>query len=81
MGGFEIGLVLPLMQEGAERTTRRWSEIRAIALRAEALGFDTVWVPDELLWRAGEGEPPRGSWDGVSMLGAVAAVTSTIAVG
>jgi len=81
MARFEIGLVLPLMQEGPERVTRRWPEIRAIAQRAETLGFDTLWVPDELLWRAGAGEAPRGCWDGVSMLGAVAATTTTIPVG
>ena len=48
--------------------------------RAEAIGFDTIWTPDELLWRAEDG-PPRGVWDGVSMAGAVAAVTSRAKVG
>ena len=37
MGGFEIGVVLPLNQLGPERTTVRWAAIRAMALRAEAL--------------------------------------------
>ena len=31
--------------------TPRWTEIREMVLRAEAMGFDTVWTPDELLWR------------------------------
>jgi hypothetical protein len=35
MGTFEIGAVLPLMQEGPERMTRRWAEIRQLALRAD----------------------------------------------
>jgi alkanesulfonate monooxygenase SsuD/methylene tetrahydromethanopterin reductase-like flavin-dependent oxidoreductase (luciferase family) len=77
---FEIGIVMPLAQFGPERTTARWTEIRAMAQRAEAIGFDAIWTPDELLWRAQDG-PPQGVWDGVSMAGAVAAVTSTAKVG
>jgi alkanesulfonate monooxygenase SsuD/methylene tetrahydromethanopterin reductase-like flavin-dependent oxidoreductase (luciferase family) len=77
---FEIGVVLPLMQFGPDRTTARWSVIRDLAARAEAIGFDTIWTPDELLWRMEDG-PPRGVWEGVAMAGAVAAVTSRVKVG
>ena len=80
MPPFELGIVMPLMQFGKERTTARWTEIRAMALRAEAIGFATIWTPDELLWRAREGAP-QGVWDGVSMAGAVAAATTTAKVG
>ena len=77
---FQIGLVLPLNQEGPERTTPRWSVIREMAVRAESAGFDTIWTTDELLWRASDG-PPQGVWEGVAMAGAVAAVTTHAAVG
>jgi alkanesulfonate monooxygenase SsuD/methylene tetrahydromethanopterin reductase-like flavin-dependent oxidoreductase (luciferase family) len=77
---FEIGVVLPLAQYGPERATTRWPVLRAIALRAESAGIDTVWLPDELLWRR-EGAEHQGVWDGVSMMGAVAAVTSSVKVG
>lgn len=80
MRKFQVGIVLPLAQFGPERTTARWSEIREMAVRAEAMGFDTVWTPDELLWRP-EGAAPQGIWEGVAMAGAVAAVTSRVAVG
>jgi alkanesulfonate monooxygenase SsuD/methylene tetrahydromethanopterin reductase-like flavin-dependent oxidoreductase (luciferase family) len=80
MKPFEIGLVLPLLQRGPERTTPRWTEIRQLALLGEESGYDTLWIIDELLWQV-EGEPPQGVWDGVSMAGAVAAVTSRIKVG
>jgi len=80
MRAFEIGVVLPLMQFGPDRTTARWSVIQEMALRAEAIGFDTIWTPDELLWRMEDG-PPRGVWEGVAMAGAVAAVTSRAKVG
>lgn len=80
MGSFEIGLVLPLSQYGPEPTTPRWTEIREIARLGEETGYDTLWVIDELLWQV-EGEPPQGVWDGVSVAGAVAALTSRIKVG
>jgi alkanesulfonate monooxygenase SsuD/methylene tetrahydromethanopterin reductase-like flavin-dependent oxidoreductase (luciferase family) len=77
---FEIGVVMPIAQYGPDRVTPRWTELQEIARRAEEIGFDTLWTPDELLWQATEG-PPRGIWDGVSMAGAVAAITSRITVG
>ena len=81
MRAFEINVVLPVMQFGPERTTARWPDLRRMALLAEEIGFDTLWVADELLWRGGDGEPHRGAWDGVSMAGAAAAVTTRIKVG
>ena len=80
MRPLEIGVVLPLMQFGPERTTPRWPALREMALRAEAIGFDTLWIADELVWFH-EGAEPQGVWDGVSMAGAAAAVTSRIKVG
>ena len=80
MRSFEIGVVLPLNQSGADRVTPRWSGIREMALRAEAIGFDTVWTPDELLWRPKD-RPLMGVWEGISMAGAVAATTSRVKVG
>jgi alkanesulfonate monooxygenase SsuD/methylene tetrahydromethanopterin reductase-like flavin-dependent oxidoreductase (luciferase family) len=76
----KIGFVLVTGDAGAERVTARWSDIRALALRAEAIGFDTVWTPDELLWRSAPGKE-RGFWECVAMAGAIAAVTSRIRVG
>ena len=80
MPALEIGVVLPLIQYGADRTTTRWTEIRQMAVRAEEIGFDTIWTPDELVWRSENG-PPIGVWDGISMAGAVAAVTKRGKVG
>lgn len=80
MARFEIGVTLPVMEYGPERTTPRWPEIRQVAVEAEQAGFDTLWIPDELLWRPAEA-PARGFWDGVSIAGAAAAVTSKIKIG
>ena len=80
MSGFEIGLALTIGQWGPARTTVRWPEIRTMAMRAEALGFDTVWIPDELLYLR-KTAAPQGHWDCAAMLGAVAATTSRLKIG
>jgi alkanesulfonate monooxygenase SsuD/methylene tetrahydromethanopterin reductase-like flavin-dependent oxidoreductase (luciferase family) len=51
-----------------------------MARAAEAVGFDSVWVGDHLLYRD-PGEPPRGPWEAWSVLAAVAAVTERVAIG
>jgi alkanesulfonate monooxygenase SsuD/methylene tetrahydromethanopterin reductase-like flavin-dependent oxidoreductase (luciferase family) len=82
--GLEIGLVLPMMEDPQSGEKPSWGSIKAIAQRAESIGFDTVWVVDELWWRAPDEwdwQGPRGFWEGVSTAGAVAASTSTIGVG
>jgi alkanesulfonate monooxygenase SsuD/methylene tetrahydromethanopterin reductase-like flavin-dependent oxidoreductase (luciferase family) len=80
MTRFELGAVIPIIESGPERVVPSGPDVLAQATRAEEIGFDTVWVPDELLWQV-EGERPRGAWDGISMAGAVAAVTSRARVG
>ena len=80
MASFEIGVVLPISQFGPTLVTPRWTELRRMLALAESLPFDTVWTPDELLWQAEEG-PAQGTWDGVSMAGAVAATTTRVKVG
>jgi alkanesulfonate monooxygenase SsuD/methylene tetrahydromethanopterin reductase-like flavin-dependent oxidoreductase (luciferase family) len=80
MRTFEVGLVLPLWDSFVDGSTSRWVDIRNLARQAEELGFDTVWVPDELLWRPTE-EDRQGWWEAVAMAGAVAAATSRVKVG
>jgi alkanesulfonate monooxygenase SsuD/methylene tetrahydromethanopterin reductase-like flavin-dependent oxidoreductase (luciferase family) len=77
---FELGAVIPIIESGPERAVPTGPEVLEQARRAEEIGFDTVWVPDELLWQV-DNERPRGAWDGISMAGAVAAVTSRAKVG
>jgi len=80
MGPLEIGLVLPMGDSFVDGRTVRWTEIRDLAVRAEEIGFDTVWTADELLWRS-EGKAPQGWWECLTMTGAVAATTSRVKVG
>jgi alkanesulfonate monooxygenase SsuD/methylene tetrahydromethanopterin reductase-like flavin-dependent oxidoreductase (luciferase family) len=58
----------------------RWPEIVAMTRLGEQLGFDSVWVGDHLLYRD-EVYGARGPWEAWTMLAAIAASTSRIAIG
>src|ERR1044071_10460080 len=68
MSDFELGAVLPIMAMDADRVCPTGPDALAQARRAEELGFDTIWVPDELLWQV-DGEAPRGAGDGAPVAG------------
>ncbi len=75
-----VGLFLPLWQDSASGNVPSWIEILARAQLAEAVGFDSVWLPDHLLIRFPDTEP-EGVWEGWSVLAALAAATDRIALG
>ncbi len=58
----------------------RWPELLAMTRTAEAVGFDSVWVGDHLLYRS-PGEEARGPWEAWSVLAALAATTTRIELG
>lgn len=80
MGEFEVGVVIQAGQYGPERQLNRWTDVREMAVRAEAIGFDTLWIADELVW-FWDDKPPLALWDGISTMGALAAVTERIKIG
>src|SRR5262249_18256567 len=75
----KVGINLPTTEGGIAGKTARWADLFAFAERAEALGFDSLWVPDHLLltWQ----EHTRGIWEGWSLLAALAAVTQRLDLG
>jgi alkanesulfonate monooxygenase SsuD/methylene tetrahydromethanopterin reductase-like flavin-dependent oxidoreductase (luciferase family) len=71
----KVGLHLPETERIA-----RWREIADICRTAEAVGFDSIWVPDHLLYRF-PGEPTKAPWECWTILSAVAAITSRVEIG
>ena len=57
-----------------------WPELRAMALAAEGIGLDSVWVGEHLLYRYEDGDE-RGPWEAWSLMSALAAVTQRVEIG
>jgi alkanesulfonate monooxygenase SsuD/methylene tetrahydromethanopterin reductase-like flavin-dependent oxidoreductase (luciferase family) len=81
MRPLKIGLALTLIEDIPTGTQIPWAEVRRRALWAEEVGFDTVWIPDELLWEPESWPGPRGWWECVAITAAVAEATSEVTVG
>lgn len=75
----KVGVNLPITEGALMGKTASWPDLLAFAQRAEALGFDSIWVPDHLLvqWQ----DQTRGIWECWSLLAALAAVTSRVTLG
>jgi probable F420-dependent oxidoreductase len=72
---------MPSVKEFSLRgETPRWAEIKEMARTAEAVGFDSFWLADHVLFASPEGEI-AGAWEAFTFLSGIAAVTSRIAIG
>ena len=76
---FKIGLFLSHFEQPWNGTTIGWKEIEAVATTAEQVGFDSVWLPDHLLFRF-PNVRPQGMWDVWSIMPALAAVTNRVEI-
>lgn len=56
-----------------------WPELITMAQTAEAVGFDSIWLGDHLLYDLPDG--PRGPWEVWTSLAALAAVTERVELG
>ncbi len=71
----KVGVQLPEVERVAH-----WPELRAMALAAEGIGLDSVWVGEHLLYRYEDGDE-RGPWEAWSLMSALAAVTQRVEIG
>jgi probable F420-dependent oxidoreductase len=74
VGAVKIGVQLPEVEWEVT-----FPELIAMAQRAEAVGFDSVWLGDHLLYDLPVG--PRGPWEAWTSLAAIAAATTTVELG
>ncbi len=76
----KIGLMVFVANTRVGNQKRPYDSIRAVAQQAEADGFDSLWLPDHLLYRS-PGQPTRGIWECWTILAALAEATSKIELG
>jgi probable F420-dependent oxidoreductase len=75
-----LGLNLPYVERSMDGATPRWADILTMAVAAERLGFDSVWVSDHV----GFGDPDgdwSGAWESMTVLAGLAAVTERVELG
>src|SRR5947209_6665512 len=82
----DVGVVLPIEEYLEDMgPLPRYAEIRELTLRAEALGFHSVWTGDHLIYRPSESTPwvkkTQGVWESWTILSALAEATERIKVG
>src|SRR3954464_7931147 len=70
----KVGVFVPHFEEPWSGRTVGWAEIAAMAREAEAVGFDSFWLPDHLLFHFLHVHK-QGAWDAWSLLAALAATT------
>ena len=79
-----LGLFLPTIEAlRGPRWLPRWTELREIAQLAEQVGFDALFVPDHLIFRASaywgiQDDEPRGTWEAWAILAALAEATTRV---
>ncbi len=81
MGRLKLGVVITTVEDPASGIAPSWQAIENAVTTAEQVGFDTVWVPDELQWEMDDWGGTRGWWEIVSIMSAIAQATTTINVG
>jgi alkanesulfonate monooxygenase SsuD/methylene tetrahydromethanopterin reductase-like flavin-dependent oxidoreductase (luciferase family) len=75
-----IGIMMPTSDENAFGGTPRFTDLLAIAQQAEALGFDSLWVPDHFVYRYPGDDKVYGVWEAWTLLAAIAARTKKISL-
>jgi alkanesulfonate monooxygenase SsuD/methylene tetrahydromethanopterin reductase-like flavin-dependent oxidoreductase (luciferase family) len=76
----KVGIFITAMAGGMRDGALGWRDLHAMATRAEALGFDSFWIPDHLIFEP-EDAPRHGPWECWSLISALAATTNRMEIG
>jgi probable F420-dependent oxidoreductase len=78
--GMSIGAFARTGERNVDGQRIGFRELREWAVAAEAAGFDSFWLPDHFIYHPHEPDQ-LGCWETFTVLGALASVTSRIALG
>ncbi|HXZ06060.1 MAG TPA: LLM class flavin-dependent oxidoreductase, partial [Ktedonobacteraceae bacterium] len=76
----KIGIIFDIREDSLEGRTPTFRDLREMAQVAEQAGFDSVWLGDHLIYRF-PNQPESAPWEALTMLSALAAATTRIALG
>ncbi len=77
MRALKVGVQLPEVEYDYT-----WAQLAEMARVAEAIGLDSIWLGDHLMYRYAEADrAPRGPFEAWTTLGALAAVTTRVQIG
>ena len=76
----KIGIILDISEDSLDGRTPTFRDLREMAQISERAGFDSLWLADHLIYRF-PNQPESAPWETLTMLGALAAVTTRITVG
>lgn len=72
----KVGIHLPEVERVVP-----WRELADMCRLAEDVGFDSIWVPDHLVYHLDDVPQTMAPWEGWSTLSAVAAITKRVEIG
>ncbi len=76
----KIGIVLDIVEGSLDGRTPTFRDLREMAQVAEQVGLDSIWLADHLIYRF-PNEAESAPWEALTMLSALAAVTTHITLG
>src|SRR5512143_3484967 len=76
----KLGLASGTVEGSFRGRTPTFRDLEEMVHLAEQIGLDSFWLADHLLYRFGD-QDERGSWEALTMLSALAAVTTRISLG
>ena len=76
----KIGIILDISEGSLDGRTPTFRDLREMAQVAEQVGLDSIWLADHLIYRFPNGAE-SAPWEALTMLSALAAVTTHITLG
>jgi alkanesulfonate monooxygenase SsuD/methylene tetrahydromethanopterin reductase-like flavin-dependent oxidoreductase (luciferase family) len=76
----KIGIILDISEGSLDGRTPIFRDLREMALAAEQVGLDSLWLADHLIYRF-PNQAESAPWEALTMLSALAVVTTRITLG